>query len=553
MEYYAKSGKKILSQEEIDKVRNELENLIINLEEEFTETDLKVIKNNIAHLQDTKEEEQKTLKEHQDDIVRCAEMFFLEYGEYFTEKEKCLVTEACRIHDWGKVNLIFQRLVNPNLIKKMYPDIKQDTQIPHGFLSAVTISKKEFKRLSELFSEEDFGPFITAVYHHHDRDDCYEGSEIRKYAEKYYLKQIKEYLGKDIDKLYCSNLNKLLYRNNTCTPKFTVDSKIWNEYLLIKGLLNKFDYIVSAGYEDAEIVPDLREKKLKKNIEVYLQNKELRPAQKFMMEHKNENLIIVAPTGSGKTEILKMIAGLEQQDSGNIEILINDTWTSMDDYGENRMQIRKNMGFMHQEFALTPHTPVIEQLASKLSPKMDEIYEKARQKASEIGLSDEALDLLYQLTDLSRNEAIVKLEKLNLGPEILDLLFPSINQETVIEYVKPIFEALDLPLPLLTRQFIELSGGQQVRVAIASVLISNPDILILDEPFGDLDPVTLRIVANSLKKINEKLHTTIILVSHTMEFVEEVSTRTILINKGKLIDDGEPSTVTAKFLEIEGQ
>lgn len=107
---------------------------------------------------------------------------------------------------------------------------------------------------------------------------------------------------KDIDKLYCSNLNKLLYRNNTCTPKFTVDSKIWNEYLLIKGLLNKFDYIVSAGYEDAEIVPDLREKKLKKNIEVYLQNKELRPAQKFMMEHKNENLIIVAPTGSGKTE-----------------------------------------------------------------------------------------------------------------------------------------------------------------------------------------------------------------------------------------------------------
>lgn len=269
--------------------------------------------------------------------------------------------------------------------------------------------------------------------------------------------------------------------------------------------------------------------------------------------NKGEILSIIGPTGSGKTEILKMIAGLEQQDSGNIEILINDTWTSMDDYGENRMQIRKNMGFMHQEFALTPHTPVIEQLASKLSPKMDEIYEKARQKASEIGLSDEALDLLYQLTDLSRNEAIVKLEKLNLGPEILDLLFPSINQETVIEYVKPIFEALDLPLPLLTRQFIELSGGQQVRVAIASVLISNPDILILDEPFGDLDPVTLRIVANSLKKINEKLHTTIILVSHTMEFVEEISTRTILINKGKLVNDGEPSTVTAKFLEIEGQ
>lgn len=267
--------------------------------------------------------------------------------------------------------------------------------------------------------------------------------------------------------------------------------------------------------------------------------------------HKSEILSIIGPTGSGKTEILKMIAGLEQQDSGTIEILTNDTWTKMDEYGENRMRIRKNMGFMHQEFALTPHTPIIEQIATKLSPKLDDIYQKAQQKAEEIGLSKEALDIIYQLTDLSRNEAIIKLEKLNLGPEILNVLFPSIKEEDVIEYAKPIFEALDLPLPLLTRQFIELSGGQQVRVAIATVLVSNPDILILDEPFGDLDPVTLRIVANSLKKINEKFNTTIILVSHTMEFVKEVSTRSILINKGKLITQGNPETVTDKFIELE--
>ena len=141
MEYYAKSRKKILSQGEIDKVRAELENLIINLEDEFTETDLKIIKNNIAHLQNIEEEEQKTLKEHQDDIVRCAEMFFLEYGEYFTEKEKCLVIEACRMHDWGKANLIFQGLVNSAQVKEQYSDIGRITQIPHGFLSAVTISR----------------------------------------------------------------------------------------------------------------------------------------------------------------------------------------------------------------------------------------------------------------------------------------------------------------------------------------------------------------------------------------------------------------------------
>ena len=78
MEYYAKSRQKILTQGEIDKVKNELEDLIMNLEGEFTETDLKIIRNNISHLQDTEEEGQKTLKEHQNDIVNCAELFFEE-------------------------------------------------------------------------------------------------------------------------------------------------------------------------------------------------------------------------------------------------------------------------------------------------------------------------------------------------------------------------------------------------------------------------------------------------------------------------------------------
>lgn len=269
--------------------------------------------------------------------------------------------------------------------------------------------------------------------------------------------------------------------------------------------------------------------------------------------NRGEILSIIGPTGSGKTEILKMIAGFEQPDEGSISILTDDQWIKMDEYGENRMHIRKNMGFMHQEFALTPHTPIIEQLAYKISPKTDDTYKYAKQKAEEIGISEEALDAIYQLTDLSKNEAILKLEKINLSPEVLNLLFPNIKTEDVIEYSKPVFEALDLPLPLLTRQFIELSGGQKVRVAMATVLASKPDILILDEPFGDLDPVTLRQVANSLKKINEEFGTTIILVSHTMEFVKEVSTRSILINKGKLIEEGDPIKVADDFIEMENE
>ncbi len=269
--------------------------------------------------------------------------------------------------------------------------------------------------------------------------------------------------------------------------------------------------------------------------------------------NKGEILSIIGPTGSGKTEILKMIAGFEVPDSGSIEFFTDNQWINMDEYGENRMHVRKKMGFMHQEFALTPHTPIIDQLSYKISPKTDETYEYALKKAEEIGISKEALDIIYQLTDLSKDEAILKLEKINLSPEILNLLFPKMKTEEVIEYSKPVFEALDLPLPLLTRQFIELSGGQKVRVAMATVLASKPEILILDEPFGDLDPVTLRQVANSLKKINEEFGTTIILVSHTMDFVKEVSTRSILINKGKLIEEGDSEKVTEDFIEMESE
>ncbi|RHQ08886.1 CRISPR-associated helicase Cas3' [Ruminococcus sp. AM50-15BH] len=271
-------------------------------ERESYRTDVEILNSSITDIAEKTEEKQKTLKEHHKDIVTCAEMFFLEYGEYFTEKEKKLVVEACRIHDLGKVNLVFQAMICPKLAEKFHIDVRKTSQIPHGFLSAVTISLDEFDDLSELFSDKDFGPFITAVYYHHDREDHYNSPAIRKYAEKYYMKQIEEYLNRKIRKLNCSNLDDLLFRNNVYTGKYIPDSNAWKEYLLIKGLLNKFDYTVSAGYENAESAIDLHEKKLVKNIEKFLNGKELRPAQKFMKMNRDKNLIVIAPTGSGKTE-----------------------------------------------------------------------------------------------------------------------------------------------------------------------------------------------------------------------------------------------------------
>ena len=302
MEYYAKSKKVQFTSELINEIKKNIKNIEECLKENLTETDVEILNSSITDIAEKTEEKQKTLKEHHKDIVTCAEMFFLEYGEYFTEKEKKLVVEACRIHDLGKVNLVFQAMICPKLAEKFHIDVRKTQQIPHGFLSAVTISLDEFDDLSELFSDKDFGPFITAVYYHHDREDHYNSPAIRKYAEKYYMKQIEEYLNRKIRKLNCSNLDDLLFRNNVYTGKYIPDSNAWKEYLLIKGLLNKFDYTVSAGYENAESAIDLHEKKLVKNIEKFLNGKELRPAQKFMKMNRDKNLIVIAPTGSGKTE-----------------------------------------------------------------------------------------------------------------------------------------------------------------------------------------------------------------------------------------------------------
>lgn len=327
MEYYAKTKKRQLSPEEKAKLKEELEKIKEKLQDELDETEINIINHTIDNLDKDAEEKQKTLKEHEEEIIRCAEAFFKQYGAYFSDREKLLILEACKRHDWGKANLLFQALMsNLEVDEETKLDSRKLEQIPHGFLSAVTISKGEFLKLSEEFSEEDFSPFITAIYYHHDREDDYDGEKIREYGRKYYMQQASEYLNKDISKLYCSNIYKLLFRNNLYSSKIVEYqyenwSKIWNEYLLIKGMLNKFDYTVSAGYEEAETAVDLHEKKLKSNIlnqyklesqkmeegnanesTNILKQYSLKPAQSFMMNYKDKNLVVVAPTGSGKTE-----------------------------------------------------------------------------------------------------------------------------------------------------------------------------------------------------------------------------------------------------------
>ena len=256
---------------------------------------------------------------------------------------------------------------------------------------------------------------------------------------------------------------------------------------------------------------------------------------------RGDILSLVGPSGAGKTILLRMLGGMDVPDSGDVFFKLEKDgeikWVDIRKASLDRMEVRRNIGFMHQEFALVYWATVQSQLAKKLGYKRFDMVQEAKERAREEGLPDILLDALYQLTDLPEREAKARLEQVGLEPSILDELFPKFPEAEIAEQVADLFEALDLPLDILGRRSFELSGGQKVRTMLALVLVSKPDILLLDEPFGDLDPKTLRTVTNSLKRICKEFGTTIVMVSHNTDFIRELSNRAIFIDQGLLKDD----------------
>ena len=196
----------------------------------------------------------------------------------------------------------------------------------------------------------------------------------------------------------------------------------------------------------------------------------------------NEFVAILGPSGSGKTTMLNVIGGLDHFDSG--DLLIDGISTK--DFRDRDWDAYRNnrIGFVFQSYNLIPHQTILENVELALT-------------LTGVGHAER------------RQRAREALEKVGLGEHV-------------------------------NKRPSQLSGGQMQRVAIARALINRPEILLADEPTGNLDPHNAMEIMGLLEKINRR-GTTVIVVTHSHEIVDLMKKRVITIDRGMVVCDEEES------------
>lgn len=121
---------------------------------------------------------------------------------------------------------------------------------------------------------------------------------------------------------------------------------------------------------------------------------------------------------------------------------------------------------------------------------------------------------------------------------------PSLSgQKLSRQKLEELMNLVDLPLELLERYPISLSGGQQQRVGIARALATQPQIMLMDEPFGAVDEITRTILQDSIEQLHHQLNTTIVFVTHNIREALRLSDRVLIINQGQIQQLDTPTAI----------
>ncbi|MEM1508406.1 MAG: energy-coupling factor transporter ATPase [Thermofilaceae archaeon] len=165
--------------------------------------------------------------------------------------------------------------------------------------------------------------------------------------------------------------------------------------------------------------------------------------------------------------------------------------------------------------------------------------------------------LSSDVTELARKVAIVfedpeiQFVMSTVEDEIVLALEPlGLHRDDIKDRITWSLELVGLSNDFLGRSPLQLSGGEKQRVAIATALAREPEVLVLDEPTSDLDPVGKEEVVSAIRRLRDELDTTIILIDHESEHVAEFADRVAVLGNGRVVMEGDPGSILTRFSEL---
>lgn len=194
---------------------------------------------------------------------------------------------------------------------------------------------------------------------------------------------------------------------------------------------------------------------------------------------RGQFVALVGGSGSGKTTLLKSINRLSRPDAGKVRVLGEDV-TQLPSH-----VLRRRIGYAFQEVGLFPHMTIAENLA--------------------------------------------------IGPKLAG--WPP---EKIAARTAELLDLVALPREMAGRAPSELSGGQRQRIGVARALAAEPKVMLLDEPFGALDPLIREALGDDYRALHDRLGLTTVMVTHDMAEAVLLADRIVVLKSGRIVADGAP-------------